>query len=108
LEYFRAQLREHDAVVAVAGGQVAGFAIFGDGWLEHLYVDPSRQNAGIGAMLLSAVKSRSAALQLWTFQANTGARRFYERHGFVLLEETDGAGTEERLPDLRYQWRQHG
>jgi hypothetical protein len=42
---------------------------------------------------------------LWTFQTNTGARRFYERHGFVAVDETDGSANEERAPDVRYAWR---
>jgi ribosomal protein S18 acetylase RimI-like enzyme len=50
-------------------------------------------------------KERNAeGLQLWTFQANEPAQRFYERHGFVDAERTDGAGNEERAPDIRYQW----
>ncbi len=39
------------------------------------------------------------------FQQNTGARRFYERHGFTLVAEGDGSGNEENLPDARYRWR---
>ena len=31
-------------------------------------------------------------LQLWAFQSNERARRFYERHGFVAVELTDGSG----------------
>ncbi|MDP9464580.1 MAG: GNAT family N-acetyltransferase, partial [Actinomycetota bacterium] len=41
-------------------------------------------------------------LQLWTFESNDRARRFYERHGFTAVEFTDGAGNEERWPDVRY------
>jgi hypothetical protein len=37
-------------------------------------------------------------------QRNTRARRFYEARGFVLTEETDGAGNEENEPDARYLW----
>ena len=44
-------------------------------------------------------------LQLWTFQANAPAQRFYERHGFHEVERTDGAGNEERSPDIRYRWQ---
>jgi len=47
---------------------------------------------------------RPAGLELWTFQVNDGARRFYERHGFRAVEVTDGAGNEERQPDVRYAW----
>ena len=42
--------------------------------------------------------------QLWTFQSNHGARRFYERHGFVAVQHTDG-DNEEGAPDVRYEWR---
>jgi hypothetical protein len=41
---------------------------------------------------------------LWTFVTNTGARRFYERHGFVAVETTDGSHNEEAAPDIRFVW----
>ena len=44
-------------------------------------------------------------LQLWTFQRNLSARRFYEARGFALVEQTDGARNEEKEPDARYLWR---
>ncbi len=43
-------------------------------------------------------------LDLWTFQSNIGAQRFYNRHGFLEVMRTDGAGNEERSPDIRYRW----
>jgi hypothetical protein len=46
----------------------------------------------------------SASLQLWTFQHNTGSRRFYEKQGFVAALETDGAQNMEREPDVLYRW----
>jgi len=77
----------------------------GPAWLEHLYLDPSWVGRGLGDKLLQLAKERSSnGLQLWTFQANVAARRFYERHGFVAEELTDGAGNEERAPDVRYRW----
>jgi hypothetical protein len=41
---------------------------------------------------------------LWTFQVNGPARRFYERHGFVEVAQTDGSGNEEAEPDVRLEW----
>ena len=38
------------------------------------------------------------------FQKNDGARRFYERHGFRLVELTDGGSNMEKEPDARYEW----
>ncbi len=49
-------------------------------------------------------KAASTSLQLWTFQKNTSARRFYEARGFVVIEETDGSTNEEREPDVLYRW----
>jgi len=43
-------------------------------------------------------------LYLWTFQRNAPARRFYESRGFVMAEETDGAGNEAKEPDAPYLW----
>ena len=75
------------------------------GWIEHLYLDPAWMGRGLGDKLVALAKERFVGgLQLWTFQANEPARRFYERHGFVAEELTDGAGNEERSPDVRYRW----
>jgi hypothetical protein len=43
-------------------------------------------------------------LQLWTFQRNAQARRFYEARGFALAQETDGARNQEKEPDALYLW----
>lgn len=73
--------------------------------LDHLYVSPERRGRGIGDRLVELAKSeRPLGLELWTFQANALARRFYARHGFVEVELTDGAGNEEREPDARLVW----
>ena len=49
-------------------------------------------------------KDGNAQLDLWTFQANVQARRFYEHRGFRLVELTDGSANEEETPDARYRW----
>jgi GNAT superfamily N-acetyltransferase len=73
--------------------------------VDQLYVDPEWWGHGIGSRLIEhAQRLRPHGLWLWTFQTNTGARRFYERHGFVAVYETDGSGNEERAPDVRYAW----
>src|SRR4051812_47710930 len=73
--------------------QVVGFAVLDGDRLEHLYVLGHAQNRGVGAALLGDVqRRRPAGFDLWVFQQNSGARRFYERHGLVVVEETDGSG----------------
>ncbi|MFC4058734.1 GNAT family N-acetyltransferase [Planomonospora corallina] len=99
----------HDVWVAEADGRVAGFAALNGHWLEHLYVAPEAQGRGLGTALLAQVrKARPDLLELYVFQQNTGARRFYERHGFTLVALGDGGDNEERLPDALYRRRAAG
>ena len=44
------------------------------------------------------------ALELWCFEANERARRFYEARGFRAIRFTDGAHNEEQMQDIRYRW----
>ena len=86
-------------------GEVAGYLARDGDWLTHLYVRPGRQGQGVGATLLEAAKARSPdGLRLWVFQPNAGAIRFYERHGFRTVRETDGRDNEEKVPDLLMAW----
>jgi hypothetical protein len=63
-------------------------------------------NAGAGSLLLAKAKAElPQGFSLWTFQANLGARRFYERHGLTETRRTRGADNEECLPDILYEWR---
>jgi len=61
---------------------------------------------GAGSQLIDAAKaSVIGALELWCFQANERARRFYEARGFSPIRFTEGADNEERMPDVRYRWK---
>ena len=90
--------------VAEISGDAVGFIASRAGWIDHLYILPEHQRRGVGTLLLEHVKSGMHSLRLWTFQCNAGARRFYERHGFRVERETDGAANEERQPDVLYVW----
>ena len=73
-------------------------------WIEQMAVDPALVGRGIGSTLLGhAMQTLPRPLRLYTFAANTGARRFYERHGFVALRFSDGRDNEERCPDVLYE-----
>ena len=81
------------------------FMALGPDMLDHLYIRPGRTGRGIGSRFVGLAKSlRPARLDLYTFQVNGGARRFYERHGFVAIWFGDGSANEERQPDVRYHW----
>ena len=84
---------------------VVGMMGLTPGWIDHLYVAPDHMGEGIGGRLLDLAKVRSdGRLELWTFQVNARARRFYEKNDFVEAEQTDGSGNEEREPDVRLAW----
>ncbi len=99
-----------EVTVAEVDGTVVGLLVLepgghGTGWIEQLYVDPAWIGRGLGHRLLERAQHRfPAGLQLWTFQANERARRFYAGAGFVEVEFTDGRGNEERSPDVRCTW----
>lgn len=78
----------------------------GLGWIDQLYLHPEAILHGLGSALLAEAKQLlGAPIRLYTFQLNTGARRFYQRHGFEVLALTDGQGNEERCPDVLFEWR---
>jgi GNAT superfamily N-acetyltransferase len=74
-------------------------------WLNQMYMHPEYVNQGVGAALLEvALKPVRHSLRLFSFQQNTGARRFYERHGFKAIAFSDGQSNEERCPDVLYEF----
>ena len=80
----------HDRIVQLAGRDIGliGVDRRSDHWLlNKLYLLPEHQNQGIGGFLLERLKddarSAQATLRLTVLEINP-ARRFYERHGFVL------------------------
>ncbi|MBS0470504.1 MAG: GNAT family N-acetyltransferase [Proteobacteria bacterium] len=92
--YFAEALRRDVFPLALEGG-LAGYAQFGradvegaqpgDMQLRRLYVDPGRQNSGIGSILMRRALARMAEaprifLDVW--DRNTGAVKLYERFGF--------------------------
>ena len=89
---------------AFEGDVLTGIIAFRNEWIDQLYVLPDAQGRGVGTALVQVAKAAFDRLQLWTFQRNARARRFYEARGFVLVEQTDGAGNEEKEPDARYLW----
>ena len=95
-------LKTHVVRMGFAGG--LGFLARRGGVVDALYLAPLARGKGLGRALLDEAKALGF-LGLWTFQANPGARAFYRREGFVEVRFTDGAGNEERLPDVWMEWR---
>ncbi len=86
------------------GAAMRGIIAFREGWIDQLYVLPTAQRRGVGKDLLQVAQNAFGRLQLWTFQRNAPARRFYEARGFALIQQTDGARNEEKEPDVLYLW----
>ena len=103
--FYRDQVFARCEVWGTVDGRLIGFIAFRDGWIDQFYVLPARQGQGVGKALLGIAKAAFLELHLWTFQRNAPARRFYEKRGFVALEETDGSRNEEREPDILYRWQ---
>ena len=56
--------------------------------IRHAYVSPAAQGRGVGGALLAALEARGAGrLLVGTWAAATWAIRFYERHGFVAVDD---------------------
>ena len=81
-----------------------GFGAFTPESVMQLYVDVDHLGQGIGTRLLEHAKACSdGRLWLYTFVTNANAQRFYEHHGFDIVER--GFEPVMQLGDLRYEWR---
>ena len=98
-------LPNQQVTVAVAGERIVGFIAVNGEWVDQLYLDPAWTGQGIGARLLAQATAGMPSIKLHCFQANSGARRFYERHGFRAETFGDGSTNEEGLPDILYVLR---
>jgi GNAT superfamily N-acetyltransferase len=99
-------LKECEVTVAEDETGIVAFLALRGEEIRLLYTRPDRIGMGAGTQLIDAAKASGiGALELWCFQANECARRFYEARGFRPIRFTDGADNEERMPDIRYRWK---
>jgi GNAT superfamily N-acetyltransferase len=86
------------------GGQILGLIALRQILIDQLFVGIKNQRQGVGAALLAKAKERSPdQLRAYTFQKNSHARAFFEKHGFEIIR----AGVSpppENEPDLEYFW----
>lgn len=104
--YAETVFAERKVIVAERMNDVAGFlALSDDRYVTALYIDAPHRGAGIGSLLVDVAKNLSPEeLNLWTFENNHPAQRFYESQGFQVVRRTDG-DNEEQLPDILYRWQ---
>lgn len=101
IAFYRQQISSAIGFCFEEAGAVVGFVLGQGQLIEHLYVAPGFQRQGIGTLLLECIAQAmpGRSLRLWTFQSNDGATSFYRHHGFKVIDQTDGSGNEEGLPD---------
>ena len=89
--------------LALINEKVVGMIVYNEREINQLYIHIDYQGIGIGQTLLDKVKAQSSGkLKLYTFEINTNAQRFYEKHGFEIIGR--GHENEENLPDVQYEW----
>lgn len=77
------------AWVADEQGEIVGLAVRVGSELRDLYVVPSAWGTGVAqALVEAALEGVTGEAVLWVGEANTRARRFYEREGWVADGET--------------------
>lgn len=104
-------LPNEQVIIAEEDGAIIGMMSLtsdkGMGRIKQLYILPSAVGHGIGTLMIKMAKSTlGSPIQLYTFEENIGARRFYERHGFQAIEFNDGSGNEENCPAILYEWKE--
>jgi GNAT superfamily N-acetyltransferase len=94
-EVWRETLADPDVEIylAEAEGEPAGSVSVDGEFLRTLYVLPRHQGTGVGSALHDFALERLAVrgcrtARLWTLEENWDGRRFYERRGWTLTEET--------------------
>ena len=104
-KFFAANVVPHCRIcVAEHASDLVGFIALDAPWIRHLAVFPGHQRRGIGSALLAwALEQSPHKLRLFTFQRNTPARRFYERHGFAAIAFGVSPAPESE-PDVEYRW----
>ncbi len=96
---------DYETWSVVVDDEIVGFLALSSGHIDHLYLHPDWTGNGIGQRCIELAKHRRPeGIELWAFAINEGARRFYERHGFVAKYFGDGRDNEEGEPDVLYAW----
>lgn len=92
-EHFQPEVRQ---IIVVEGRDVGVLQVEereGHVFLGLIEVAPEMQNRGLGTRVINAVlaqaQARGKAVRLHVLKGNPGARRLYERLGFVVVEERE-------------------
>lgn len=76
--------------------EILGFASMVNNYLAAIFVRPSHWGKGIGRILMNKIKEDYPKIELNVYSENTRSVSFYEKQGFVILEEKIEENTEHR------------
>ena len=105
LDYLKTIMNEYRGYLVIenSSDKIIGMMAVGGSELDQLYIHVDYQGMGIGTQLLNLAKELSPGkLQLFTFEVNKKAQRFYEKHGFTIIRR--GIENQSGMADIRYEW----
>jgi putative acetyltransferase len=90
VESWAAKRAAAGTIVAVVDDVVAGFTdVDGGGYIDMMFVDPRCARRGVASALLARVFDVASERKVYelSVHASVTARPFFERHGFLVIEE---------------------
>lgn len=82
---------------------IVGFVSLIENYIAAIFVAPSEQGKGIGKELMQFVKQKRSTLELGVYVKNINSIAFYEKEGFVIVEEQIDESTGEREVVMEYK-----
>jgi len=96
--------KNYKTYIALLDNKVTGIIAFNETEVNQLYIHNEFQRIGIGKKLLDIAKTNSTGvLSLYTFDINKNAQMFYEKNGFKIIGRN--YENEEKLSDIKYEWK---
>ena len=71
--------------------------------IESIYILSEFRGKGLGRQFIDFIKASRSGIFLWVLEANTNARRFYEKNGFTPTGETRTITRGVDLTQVRYE-----
>lgn len=76
-----------ELTVVQVEGKIIGFAGMQGDYLAGIFIEAAYRDRGLGTQLLTDLQARHPVITLNVFDQNTGAKQFYQRHGFHLEQK---------------------
>ncbi len=88
-ERFNSKFKPERTTLVLTDNKIIGFYVLLDKndhlWLDHLYIDPTKQSSGVGAAVMEQIIDKSCeeklSVKLCALKESR-ANNFYKKHGF--------------------------